>query len=251
MPTASDKPLFSVITICRNAADVIDPTLNSVKSQTWTDFEYIVKDGLSTDSTLTHVAAANIAQCRIDSSADRGIYDAMNQALAQAQGEYILFLNAGDAFPQPDTLATYAAAIASARRPGIVYGQTLIVDSDRNILGPRHLTAPDHLTADSFKQGMTVCHQAMAVRRDIAPAYDTRYRLSADYDWAIRCLKASPANAYTGQVTALYLQQGATTAHRRRSLTERFRIMCRHYGTIPTIIRHIGFTLRAIRRRSL
>ncbi|MDE7389123.1 MAG: glycosyltransferase [Muribaculaceae bacterium] len=243
--------LFSVITITYNAAGVIAPTLRSVAGQTFTDFEHLIQDGGSTDATLDLCRADATPGQSIVSGRDGGIYDAMNRAMARAKGDYLIFLNAGDAFPSADTLRRYADAIAAGGRPGIVYGQTTLVDADRREIGPRHLTAPQQLTLRSFARGMLVCHQAMAVKRSIAPEYDTRYRLSSDYDWVIRCLKRSSHNLYTGCVTALYLREGATTAHRRRSLTERFRIMCRHYGALPTICRHLGFALRALRRRSL
>ena len=110
--------------------------------------------------------------------------------------------------------------------PGIVYGQTELVDSDRNLLGPRHLNAPEVLTYESFKDGMLVCHQAFVVLAKIAPLYDLKYKLSADYDWCIQCLQ-----------------------QRRRSLKERFKIMCYYYGTLPTIMRHISFVPRYLANR--
>lgn len=243
--------LFSIITVCYNAAATIEPTLKSVAEQSWADYEHIIMDGASKDATLEVCRRNASERTRIVSEPDRGIYDAMNKAMDMASGQYLIFLNAGDAFPTSDTLALYARTIAVNGEPGIVYGQTILVDSDRKPIGPRHLSAPEHLTAASFAKGMLVCHQAMAVKRSIARHYDMTYRFSADFDWVINCLKLSPHNAYTGECTALYLSEGATTANRRRSLMERFRIMCRHYGVVPTICRHIGFVFRALRRRSL
>ena len=169
----------------------------------------------------------------------------------QASGDYVLFLNAGDAFHSPDTLRLYADAIMDNDYPGIVYGQTDIVAADRSRIGPRHLTAPATLTLASFAEGMLVCHQAFVVLRRIATGYDTRWRFSADYEWCIRCLQHSRRNVLVPEVTADYLAEGTTTANRRRSLMERFRIMCYYYGTAATIRRHIGFAVRALRRGSL
>lgn len=236
--------LFSIITVCYNAATDITPTLLSISRQSYSDFEHIIMDGASTDGTIDLCRQHALPQTLIYSEPDRGIYDAMNKAINCAKGDYLIFLNAGDAFPSADTLAEYAKAIIENDRPGIVYGQTTLVDRQRRHIGPRHLTAPSALTWHSFAQGMLVCHQAMAVKREIAGKYDMRYRFSADFDWVIRCLKQSSHNHYTGLVTALYLNEGATTANHRRSLIERFKIMCRYYGTLPTIIRHIGFLFR-------
>ncbi len=243
--------LFSVITVSYNAVSTIEPTLRSVGEQTWTDYEHIIMDGASTDGTVDLCRRYASDRTLIVSEPDKGIYDAMNKAMERASGTYLIFLNAGDSFPSPSTMADYAADITAHGQPGIVYGQTTLVDLERRPIGPRHLTAPDHLTVNSFASGMLVCHQAMAVKRSIARPYDLAYRFSADYDWVIGCLKRSPGNYYTGRCTALYLSEGVTTANRRRSLIERFHIMCRHYGTLPTLARHLGFALRALLRRSL
>jgi glycosyltransferase involved in cell wall biosynthesis len=241
--------LFSIITVTFNAAATLPATLRSVTEQTCRDFEYIVMDGASRDQTVALAHAAAIEDARIISEPDRGLYDAMNKAQALAQGEYLIFLNAGDAFASKETLAEYAEAIKANNRPGMVYGQTLLVDAEGNAIGPRHLTAPERLTFKSFARGMLVCHQAMAVRRDLAQPYDMQYRYSADFDWAVKVLRKSPGNVLIPHATIHYLSEGLTTANHRRSLKERFRIMCKHYGTASTIFRHIGFTIRHLRHK--
>lgn len=243
------NPLISILTITYNAADEIRPTLDSIKAQTMTDYEFILMDGASKDNTLEIVRSAAIHNARIFSSPDKGIYDAMNKALAEASGDYVIFLNAGDSFHSPDTLKLVADAIMKNDYPGIVYGQTDIVGADRHRIGPRHLNAPEKLTLDSFKEGMLVCHQAFYALRRITPGFNTRYRFSADYDWCIQCLQHSRRNVYVDAVLADYLQEGTTTRNMGKSLRERFRIMCFYFGVIPTIFRHIGFLLRYLRRK--
>lgn len=240
--------LFSIITVTYNAADTIEPTLKSVAAQTCTDYEHIIIDGASRDDTLAICRRYARPQLRVHSEPDSGIYDAMNRGLEKARGEYVIFMNAGDTFHAEDTLAMYAAASGEA---DIIYGQTVLVKgaAERVPAGPRHLTAPAVLTAESFRNGMLVCHQAMAVRRAIAPMYDLTYRLSADFDWVIRCLQRSRMNRYIDAVVADYLDEGATTRNHRASLKERYRIMCRYYGTVPTAARHVKFALRNIARK--
>ncbi len=245
------KPLFSIITVCRNAAHTILPTIESVDAQTCKLYEHLVVDGASTDGTLDILAAHRTPLRRVMSEKDKGIYDAMNKGLAHTTGEYIIFLNAGDSFHSPDTLQLYADAIMDNDYPGVVYGHTDIVDADRRRLGPRHLDAPEVLTLDSFADGMVVCHQAFVAYRNVATAFDTRWKFSADYEWCIRCLQHSRRNVHIPAVTVDYLAEGTTTAHRRRSLWERFRIMSYYYGTGTAIRRHIGFIRRAIKRGSL
>lgn len=246
-------PLFTIITVTYNAADTLPATLASVKEQTCDLYEYIVMDGVSADRTLKLAIDAGIPQARIYSSPDKGIYDAMNKAMDLATGQYLIFLNAGDAFHSPDTLEHLATLITDNDFPGIVYGQTCVVDSARRYLAPRHLTAPENLTLDSFAEGMVVCHQAFVVFRKLAQEYNLRYRFSADYDWCIRCLQRSRSNVALpdGEIMIDYLMEGTTTRNRRASLRERFRIMCYYYGFFPTVWRHVRFLSRFMRRRKL
>lgn len=245
-------PLFSIITVARNASTTLAPTLGSVKGQTFTDYEYIFIDGASTDGTVNLVDGAGIGRLRLISEPDAGIYDAMNKGLGMATGDYVIFLNAGDSFHSPDTLALMARAAATTpdkEQPGIIYGQTQLVDTARQRVADRHLRAPERLTLKSFSRGMVVCHQAFAPLRKLTSTFDTRYRFSADYDWCIRCLQHSRRNVYVDAVLIDYLNEGITTANHRASLRERFGIMVRYYGLFPTLARHISFAIRYLRRR--
>lgn len=241
----NDKPLFSIITVCFNASHTIGRTLQSVASQSCTDYEHIIVDGASRDNTLDIVNESGRPELRrVLSEPDKGLYDAMNKGIGMARGKYLIFLNAGDKFHDAGSLASVARVIAENDFPGVVYGQTNLVDDNGAYLAPRHLTAPAKLTFKSFATGMKVCHQAFVALRAIAPLYDTAWRYSADYEWCIRCLMHSRKNVYTGGVLIDYLSEGMTTANRRRSLVERFKIMCRYYGTVPTAVRHVGFVPR-------
>lgn len=244
-------PLFSIITVTFNAAETLPATLASVKEQSCRLYEYIVMDGVSKDNTVAIAKAANIHNARIISSPDKGLYDAMNKAIDIATGEYLIFLNAGDSFHSPDTLQTIADVIMNHDFPGIVYGQTQLVNAQRQRIGDRHLTAPKELTLNSFAQGMLVCHQAFIALRRITGHYDLRYRFSADYEWCIRCLQHSRQNVYIPHTIIDYLSEGLTTANRKASLKERFKIMCHYYGTIPTVLRHLKFIPRFLKQRRI
>ena len=244
-------PLFSIITVTYNAASTLPATLASVKEQSCRQYEYIVMDGLSKDNTVEMAKAADIPNARIFSSSDKGLYDAMNKAIDEATGDYLIFLNAGDAFHAPDTLQTIADAIVANGRPDIVYGQTQLVNANRQRIGDRHLIAPEELTFKSFAQGMLVCHQAFIASRKIAQHYDLQYRFSADYERCLRCLKQSSKNVYVPHTIIDYLSEGLTTANRKASLKERFNIMCHYYGTIPTIVRHLKFIPRFLKQRRI
>ncbi len=244
------NPTFAIITVTFNAANTIERTLQSVDSQTFTNYEHIIVDGASTDDTLKIVGLHGNPARRVISEPDKGLYDAMNKGISATSGRYLIFLNAGDKFHAPDTLERIADAIETGNEPGIVYGQTDIVDVHGRRIGPRHLEAPDTLTLASFADGMLVCHQAFVALRRIAGFYDISYRFSADYEWCIRCLQHSRCNiGLTDTVLIDYLNEGLTTGNRLPSLVERFKIMSYYYGFFPTVGRHFRFIIRWWKRR--
>lgn len=237
-----ESPLFSIITITFNAAATLPATLKSVEQQSFADYEYLVVDGASTDGTVA-IARASSAVTSVTSEPDQGLYDAMNKGLRRATGRYLIFLNAGDALHAPDTLQKIARSVEETH-PDIVYGETALVDAQRTFIAMRRLQAPDVLSVKSFRMGMLVCHQAFVVRRAIAPEYDLHYRFSADYDWCIRCMQVAKTITNTHEILIDYLNEGVTTANRKASLRERYAIMCRYYGTLPTFLRHLWFAVR-------
>ncbi len=245
-------PIISVITITYNAADTLPLTMASVAFQTCQDFEHLIIDGASSDNTIIVARQMGIPTLRIVSEPDKGLYDAMNKGLRMARGKYVLFLNAGDRFHNADTLELYARVIR-AKKPDIIYGDTDIVNLEGKRIGPRHLSAPVMLTFESFSRGMLICHQAFMVRKNIAPRYDTDYRFSADYDWTIRCIKASRPGGRVNlhAVTIDYLADGMTDHNKLSSLIERFRIMAYHYGTFRAMANHLSFIPRALKRGKL
>ena len=253
---------FTLITVTYNAEATLGRTLLSVAEQTYPHIEHILIDGASKDRTI-EIAKSFPHLAKVVSEPDRGLYDAMNKGLRLATGDYVCFLNAGDKLHGADTLAKISLSLTLPKRegtmsepspfggdggglPGVLYGHTNIVDDEGNFLHPRHLSPPEQLTWKSFKQGMLVCHQAFYARRDLCPEYDTTFRFSADFDWCIRVMKQTDNLVHLPFTVADYLQEGMTTRNHRASLIERFRLMCRHYGVLPTLAQHLWFIIRAI-----
>ena len=178
MSKAPSTPLISIITVCYNAAATIGATMRSVAAQTAGDYEHIVVDGASKDGTPDIARGLATERTRIQSSPDHGIYDAMNKGIGLSRGKYLIFLNAGDRFHSEDSLRQITDAITANGYPGVVYGQTVLVDGDGRYLGPRHLTAPENLSLSDFAGGMKVCHQAF-----VLPVY---YAAVSQYNSKIR-----------------------------------------------------------------
>ncbi len=256
---------FTIVTCTYNAAPVLQRTLDSVLSQKYGDVEHLILDGLSKDDTVRMALAykerseklGNDHDVVVISEKDGGLYDAMNKGIRHATGDYIVFLNAGDTFPDSDTLDTIASSIGDGEQlPGVLYGDTNIVDMDHHFLRHRRLTPPKRLTWRSFKLGMLVCHQAFYARTDLAKEtlYNNEdYRFSADVDWCIRimklCAKRHLALRNVNAVIVDYLDGGMTNKNHNASLKERFHVMAKHYGYVQTVFLHLYFVLRSIVKR--
>lgn len=239
-------PKFSIITVTYNAESVLEDTIQSVITQTYKNVEYIIVDGGSKDHTLDIIHKYREHIHTLVSEPDKGLYDAMNKGISLATGDYLCFLNAGDALHEDDTLFQMVHTLTGPELPDVIYGETAIVDEEGHFLRMRRLSAPEELTWKSFKHGMLVCHQAFFARRDQVEPYDLAYRFSADFDWCIRVMKKSRVLHNTHLVLIDYLNEGMTTRNHKASLRERFHIMCHHYGTLSTLARHCWFLVRSI-----
>jgi glycosyltransferase involved in cell wall biosynthesis len=240
------NPRFSIITVTYNAEKVIEETIQSVITQTYKNYEYIIIDGASKDNTLSVIDKYKDMISSVVSEPDKGLYDAMNKGIAAATGDYLCFLNAGDSFHEDDTLQLMVHSIDDNELPDVLYGETAIVNKEGHFLHMRRLQTPEKLTWKSFKQGMLVCHQAFFARRSLTEPFNLSYRFSADFDWCIRVMKKAKTLHNTHITVIDYLDEGLTTQNHKASLKERFRIMAKHYGWISTVAHHVWFVIRLI-----
>jgi len=232
---AEAKPILSVITIVYNNVKDIERTMLSVLNQTYPGIEYILVDGLSNDGTIDVIKKYEDRIAKFISEKDEGIYDAMNKGLALATGNYVIFMNSGDEFFDADTVA---AVFASADDADIYYGETEMIDDAAQSLGQRRHKAPKQFTWRGFSLGMSISHQAIYIKRSLIEPYDRKYQLSADIDWIIRSAKKAKKIINVNRYVAKYLVGGMSKTKHRQSLAERFDIMKRHYGLVPTVFNH-------------
>jgi putative colanic acid biosynthesis glycosyltransferase len=216
------RPLISIVTVTLNCAEDAVRTAQSVLGQTAGDYEYLVKDGGSSDGTPERLRELGVA---VESSPDTGIYDAMNQALAHCNGEYVYFLNAGDTFASPTVLAELEAGID--REAAIVYGELMLWPMGKRTKHPRRLTR-----SYLFRKNMN--HQAWLARRDLyltLGGLGTTYRFCADQElfWRAALERRLPTQ-HLDIVIANFVYGGVSTrrssveqvAAERRALERRF-----------------------------
>lgn len=171
---------LSVITINRNNANGLEQTIKSVISLKYSDFEYIVIDGASTDNSIEiiHKYASNITSWI--SEPDEGIYNAMNKAVNFSSGEYIFFLNSGDTFIPSCSLdflnnATTDFIFTSV----IMYNKYIHIKS----------TPPKHLNKFDLYEG--ICHQATITKRNVfieQGKFDEEFKIVADWGLLIKAI---------------------------------------------------------------
>ena len=233
---------ISVITATYNAARTVAACLGSVARQTHPDVEHWVLDGASRDGTQAVVEAARGRLAGIISEPDNGIYDALNKGIARATGEVVGFLHADDFYAGDSTLASIAAAFDDPRVDA-VYGDLTYVDAVDASRVIRYWKAGP-VSRERLKRGWMPPHPTFYVRRSVYQrlgSFDTRYRISADYDCIVRFL-------FGGGVRAAYIPQvlvsmrvGGISNRSLRTIAlksrEDLRIMREHgLGGLPTLL---------------
>jgi len=174
-------PSLSIITINLNNALGLLKTVESVVSQTFTDYEYIIIDGGSTDGSVEVIAEYADRITYWVSEPDNGIYSAMNKGIAQANGEWVIFMNSGDVFRNYEVLANIFNRNIAAHMQ-ILYGNALVKGLNK-ILNP-----PATITKSFFLTG-TICHQSLFARRELFDRvgnFRSNYAIISDRDWLLR-----------------------------------------------------------------
>lgn len=238
------NPKISIITVVYNAKDDLAVTLDSISRLSYDNKEVIIIDGGSTDGTLDVICDFASFITYWKSEPDQGLYDAMNKGLRVATGEYVWFVNAGDLPYNDDVLDN--VFLPTEHYPDIYYGEAMIISTSGEELGLRRKKLPKKLTKNSFKRGMVVCHQGFIVRAAIAPMYNTNLRYVADIEWVIACIDGAKKIQNTNTVICKFQEGGISTAHKKESLKERWRVMKCRYGLAVTLVSHIGFAFSLI-----
>lgn len=198
------NPLFSIITITRNN---LSGLMATQKSLPLGDYEWIIVDGNSSDGTKEYLSRLSATWI---SEPDSGIYHAMNKGLSIANGEYIIFMNAGDRFSDPDILSILQKII-SAENPDFIYGDSL--ERSGFYKKARH----------NIAMGMITHHQAMMYRRPEI-RYNEDYKIAGDYDFTLRFLKQAKKIHYVPCAISIFEEGGLSQQNMASGRREEFMI---------------------------
>lgn len=243
---------FSIITVCYNAEKFIQETIESVLWQTNRDYEYIIKDGCSTDSSRDILDKyRNINNIRIITQEDGGIYNAMNQAVELATGDYIFFINCGDTLYDENVLEDVAKEIDFSQ-PDILYGNIVLINRKTGEeKGKVDYLKEKRLNKLKLMMGYTVCHQAVFAKRELfnEKKFDETYRYWADQEWIFYQLKRHVAVDAFSRTISYYDCEGVSSDKDNiQSVRHESDRMVRKYepviGTAVIIVKNIVRKLR-------
>ena len=171
--------------------------------QRYTDYEYLIVDGSSTDSTAEWLRSLH--GVRWVSEPDKGIYDAMNKGVQMAKGEWVLFLNAGDTLYDEEVLAHIAPYLEEPY--GLVYGDIVKEQKGKEVIKQAE---PPHNAHRMF-----CCHQALFTRTALLKEqpFDTTHRLSADYKFVKLMYQQKVPMRHVDQVITRFDTHGISNTH--------------------------------------
>ena len=213
---------ITVVTVCYNVVSTIEATIKSVLGQTHDDIEYIIIDGGSTDGTVDVIRRYAPQLAYWVSEPDKGIYDAMNKGLAKATGDYINFMNAGDTFSSPTTVADIVKNIKPDT--DVIYGDAISVDAD----GTRRIV-PGGYDLSRLPMGPVYRHNASFTRtslhKQITFATDLadRFQHALDF-YQIYTMWKRGAKFHKADVTVVDYEKGGTSCRPIRNKILNFRI---------------------------
>ena len=209
------KPKITIVTVCRNVIADLQRTAASVRRQTYSDYEYVIVDGNSTDGTVEWLTTQQ--DLIWQSEPDNGIYDAMNKGARAANGEWIIFMNAGDTFYDSDVLQHVAPFLQSEY--GLVYGDISKERKGREII--KHAQLPHN------SHRMFFCHQALFTRTALLQEcpFDTTHKMSADFKFVKQMYQQAIPMRYVPIVIARFDTHGVSNTRRVEGLEDNIAVI--------------------------
>ncbi len=215
--------LVTVITICYNEKTSIRETMDSILSQTFGDFSCVVKDGGSTDGTAEILMEYRERFLKrgipflLLTGRDGGIYDAMNQAAARAEGQWVNFMNAGDSFFSGDVLErVFEKEIP--RDTDLLYG-----DTAEEEFGELHYFRK---CPEKIRERMPFSHQSVFVRRELllSHPFELKYKSGADYHFLLQLSREGRKFQDTGVLVAKVSKTGTSSVRLKDTWLESIEI---------------------------
>jgi glycosyltransferase involved in cell wall biosynthesis len=220
---------LSLVTINRNNAAGLEKTLQSVVSQTFKDFEYIIVDGASSDGSVEVIKKyePQFLHLKWVSEPDSGIYNAMNKGIRMASGNYIQILNSADCLAAPDVTERMLAALEKAGQPSILYGNMVKCFPDGKKVVDQSF-AGQEITMRGMFSG-TLNHDPAYICRDLFEKYgyyDETLKIVSDWKWYLQAIVfGTEQPQYVDIDVTLFDMMGISETNLDLSKTERKKVL--------------------------
>ena len=201
---------LSIITATFNAGNYLPGLVDSLKSQTDQNFEWVVVDGGSTDETLEILkgASACLKNVVIDSRQDFGIYDALNRGIKASKGSYYLVAGADDAF-YPDAVLKYKAAINNSGADFV----TALVSSNGKVHGPRRFMAPWLFGPFAYISSHAIGLATKRSLHEVFGLYSNQYPIGADQLFILNAIKSGATHSSHNFVAGRFDMESGTSGN--------------------------------------
>lgn len=255
------QPLFTVVTLTRNSRQFLPDVIESVEKQTFTDYEHLFIDGESTDGTLELIKEyhSRSPRVRLVARKPNGIGSAMDSAIIESSGKYIIFMHSDDFFVDADVLKDVCGHLTTDKYD-FVYGYVRRIDASKKTL---------YLTNRLFRFSSSILgryilkyedylpHQSMFVKRDMYLKYgqfDPSYRISMDYEYWLRIRKVANWKFIDREVACFRVHSHSTSsdiANHNKLVLEVARLAKKNMNWFEFNVLRILFKLGVVIRYSL
>lgn len=208
----------SLITVTYNAVATLAHTIASVASQDYTDIEYIIIDGASTDSTLEIIESNKDAISKYISEPDKGLYDAMNKGIKLATGDIVGIINADDFYHRTDVISKVVEAFKE-HETQCVYADIRFVRPDNLEKTVRYYNS-GKFNLNSFKWGVIPAHPTFFTYRENFEKfgyYKTDYKIAADFELLVRFLYRHKLSSYYLPIDLMKMRTGGLSTRSWKS----------------------------------
>ncbi len=244
-----NTPFFSVITLSYNSVNSIDRTIQSLKKQSFNDFEVIFQDAGSNDGTIEKIKK-NLNQFKkasLVTETDHGIYDGLNRALKRVTAKFVCVLHTNDIFASNDILEMMALGLKESNFH-LAYGDVLFYSrGDPNYIVRRWVSG--NFKKNKLFLGWMPPHTTLFIKKEIFESfgiYRTDLKVSADYDFILRVLKSDKIKINYFMKPIVKMSVGGISTSGFKSiiikLKEDFIVLYAHYSVfafIPLIMKRI------------
>lgn len=210
---------ISIITVSYNSEQFLESCIQSVAAQNYTNIEYIIIDGASTDNTINIIQKYKEHVTFFVSEPDKGMYHAINKGLKMCTGEMVGLLHSDDILESESTISSIVKQ-AKATKSDLVYGDLLYVQQSDISQTVRYWQAGT-FTKSKLLAGWMPPHPTVYIRRNLLQQhglYHLDYRIAADYDWMLRFLSQTITVTYLPQVLVRMRMGGASNKNLKNIL---------------------------------